>query len=48
MIWKLLQIAEKNFRALKGYWLLADVYKGRTFVDGVLKQETKVLERMAA
>jgi transposase-like protein len=48
MIWKLLQVAEKNFRALKGYWLLSDVYKGEIFVDGVMKHETKVLERMAA
>ena len=48
MIWKLLQVAEKNLRALKGYWLLPDVYKGKTFVDGVTKDETKVLERIAA
>jgi putative transposase len=48
MIWKLLQVAEKNFRTLKGYWLLPDVYKGKMFVDGVEKQEAKVLERMAA
>jgi hypothetical protein len=48
MIWKLLQVAEKNFRALKGYWLLSDVYKGEICVDGVMKHETKVLERMAA
>jgi putative transposase len=48
MIWKLLQVAEKNFRSLKGYWLLSDVYKGKIFVDGVEKQESKVLERMAA
>jgi hypothetical protein len=48
MIWKLLQVAEKNFRALKGYWLLSDVYAGREFIDGVMKQESKVMERMAA
>ena len=48
MIWKLLQVAEKNFRTLKGYWLLSDVYKGKMFVDGVTKHEAKVLERMAA
>jgi transposase-like protein len=48
MIWKLLQVAEKNFRTLKGYWLLTDVYIGKRFVDGVMKHETKVLERMAA
>jgi transposase-like protein len=48
MIWKLLQVAEKNFRVLKGYWLLSDVYTGKEFIDGVAKQESKVLERMAA
>jgi transposase-like protein len=48
MIWKLLQVAEKNFRTLKGYWLLPDVYTGKRFVDGFIKNDTKVLERMAA
>jgi transposase-like protein len=48
MIWKLLQVAEKNFRALKGFWLLPDVYKGIEFIDGVMEHKTKVLERMAA
>jgi putative transposase len=48
MIWKLLQVAEKNFRTLKGYWILPDVYKGKIFVDGAEKQESKVMERMAA
>ncbi len=48
MIWKLLQVAEKSFRTLKGYWLLSDVYKGGKFVDGVAKDASKALERMAA
>ena len=48
MIWKLLQVAEKSFRTLKGHWLLQDVYEGKEFVDGVMKQKSKVLERMAA
>jgi len=48
MIWKLLQVAEKNFRTLKGYWLLPDVYKGKRFVDGVMKHDSKTIERMAA
>jgi transposase-like protein len=48
MIWKLLQVAEKSFRSLKGYWLLPDVYSGKRFVDGVMEHETKGLERMAA
>jgi putative transposase len=48
MIWKLLQVAEKNFRTLKGYWLLSDVYAGKEFVDGIAKQETRVLGRMGS
>jgi len=48
MIWKLLQVAEKSFRMLKGYWLLQEVYEGKQFVNGIRTQETKVLERMAA
>jgi transposase-like protein len=49
MIWKLLQVAEKNFRTLKGYWLLPDVYSGKRFVDGVMKDESKkTVERIAA
>ena len=48
MIWRLLQVAEKNFRTLKGYWLLSDVYKGERFVDGVKKHGSKKIERMAA
>ena len=48
MIWKLLGVAEKNFRTLKGHWLLPDVYAGKTFVDGIAKRESKGQERMAA
>jgi len=48
MIWKLLQVAQKNFRTLKGYWLLSDVYHGKTFVDGVMKQKNRGMERLAA
>jgi len=48
MIWKLLQVAEKNFRSLKGHWLLPDVYKGKTFIDGIEEQKAKGLKRMAA
>jgi putative transposase len=48
MIWKLLLVAEKNFRTLKGYWLLSDVYTGTRFVDGVMKHESKAPERIAA
>ncbi len=48
MIWKLLEVAEKNFRTLKGHWLLPDVYSGKTFVNGVVKQEEKAIERISA
>jgi transposase-like protein len=48
MIWKLLQVAEKNFRSLKGYWLLPDVYNGKKFINGERKYEAQVLERIAA
>lgn len=49
MIWKLLLVAEKNFRALKGYWLLPDVYSGKRFVDGVPVENGKVnFKRKAA
>jgi len=48
MIWKLLMVAEKSFRALKGYWLLPDVYAGKKFVDGVMKHEKKALAKEAA
>jgi len=48
MIWKLLQVAEKNFRTLKAYWLLPDVYAGKMFVNGVLVEEKKKVGRKAA
>jgi transposase-like protein len=48
MIWKLLQVAEKSFRTLKGYWLLQDIYGGKEFVDGESVQKKKIVERMAA
>jgi transposase-like protein len=48
MIWKLLQVAEKSFRTLKGYGLLPDVYAGKKFVDGVMKSHLKAGERKAA
>jgi putative transposase len=34
MIWKLLRVAEKAWRSLKGAELLRDVYERRKFVDG--------------
>jgi putative transposase len=48
MIWKLLQVAEKNFRVLKGYWLLPDVYEGKQCAEEVMKTESKGKERKAA
>ena len=48
MIWKLLCVAEKNFRTLKGYWLLPDVYLGKRFVDGVIVDEKINRQRKAA
>ncbi len=48
MIWKLLQVAQKTFRTLKGYWLLSDVYKGNLFIDGAIKQDQKTFDRIAA
>ena len=34
MIWKLLRVAEKSFRRLKGHDLLPEVFQGKQFVDG--------------
>ena len=48
MIWKLLQVAEKSFRTLKGYWLLSEVYAGKIFVDGVMKHESTAPEKRIA
>ncbi|HEX9831365.1 MAG TPA: IS256 family transposase, partial [Thermodesulfobacteriota bacterium] len=48
MIWKLLGVAEKNFRTLKGYWLLPDVYSGKRFVDGVMVDDKNNRHRKAA
>ena len=48
MIWKLLRVAEKNFRTLKGYWLLSDVFEGKQFVNGTMVDQIKRLERKAA
>ena len=36
LIWKLLKVAEKQWRTLKGFPLLKDVYAGKQFVDGRL------------
>ncbi|HSW62002.1 MAG TPA: hypothetical protein VLH56_01580, partial [Dissulfurispiraceae bacterium] len=50
MIWKLLLVAEKRFRRLKGFELLKEVHAGNEFADGVAAQIMTVLasEREAA
>jgi transposase-like protein len=48
MIWKLLGVAEKRFRRLKGYWSLRDVYEGKHFGDGIAVQYKGSAERVAA
>ncbi len=48
MIWKLLGVAEKGFRRLKGYWLLKDVYEGKQFEDGIAIHEERLVEKIAA
>lgn len=48
MLWKLLMVAEKNFRALNSPWLLEDVYAGKQFVDGEMIMTDNESERKAA
>jgi len=48
MIWKLLRVAEKTFRRLKGYWLLPDVLEGKQFINGVALKKNNPTERKAA
>jgi len=48
MVWKLLKVAEKRFRILKGYELLPAVYAGGRCVDGVFEGEKMTQERIAA
>jgi hypothetical protein len=48
MIWKLLRVAEKSFRRLKGHDLLPEVFEGKQFVDGFPLKAKKKLERAAA
>jgi hypothetical protein len=35
MIWKLLRVAEKSWRALNAPHLMKEVYEGKRFKDGV-------------
>ena len=47
MIWKLLMVAEKNFRMLNGHELLPSVYSGYEFINGVILEKQQE-ERIAA
>jgi len=48
MIWKLLKVAEKRFRILKGHELLPAVYAGQRCIDGGLEGLEITQERIAA
>lgn len=48
MIWKLLKVAEKGFRLLKGYWLLPEVYTGKRFINGIMVNTINGQERKVA
>ncbi len=48
MLWKLLMVAEKNFRSLNSPWLLEDVHAGKQFVDGVMADVVNKPQREAA
>jgi putative transposase len=48
MIWKLLRVAEKSFRRLKGHDLLPEVLQGKQFVDGFPLKAKNKSEKVAA
>ena len=48
MIWKVLRVAEKRFRILKGFWLLPNVYAEKQVEKTGLVTENKTLQRMVA
>ncbi len=48
MIWKLLRVAEKSFRRLKGHDLLPEVFQGKQFVDGFPLKAKNKSEQVAA
>lgn len=48
MIWRLLMVAEKRFRILKGSEKLESVYEGRQYKDGIEIKTNLQTERMAA
>jgi hypothetical protein len=48
MIWKLLMIAQKSWRALNAPRLMRDVYDGKAFKDGVAVRSRIMPTREAA
>lgn len=48
MIWKLLRVAEKSFRRLKGQELLPEVYQGKQFGDGLPLKAKNKSDKVAA
>jgi putative transposase len=48
MIWKLLRVAEKSFRRLKGHDLLPEVLQGKQCMDGFSLKAKNKFERAAA
>jgi len=48
MIWKLLTIAQKTWRTLKGLPLLRDVYDGKRFIDGEIAKKVQKAKEMGA
>jgi len=48
MIWKLLRVAERSFRRLKGYDLLPKVFQGKQFADGLLLKAKNKSDKVAA
>jgi transposase-like protein len=48
LIWKLLMVAERNFRRLNGPRLMKQVYAGQKFIDGVAVKAKEEAGRLAA
>jgi transposase-like protein len=48
MIWKLLRVAEKAWRCLKGTELLLDVYEGKKFIGGKIVRKADKEKAVAA
>ena len=48
MIWKLMGVAEKNWRKLNAPKLLIDVHEGKKFEDGLPVIEVKTGEKAIA